>query len=149
MALLNDVDFYLKYQREFSQDLVQSMEQDEEVEIEEKLNAIEDQKEDFKHSHFQEMYEEEFEDWDKQGRTNLVRLINLSHTFLRNKEIFVILINQLKNLEPSFQTLTKMNFIKFHEIFQNLFYLMGRTKQSINIGETNVFDWRVSKGDTN
>ena len=149
IALLHDVDFYLKYQREFSQDLVQTMEQDEEVEIEEKLNSIDDQKEDFKHSHFQEMYEEEFEDWDKQGKSNLVRLINLNNTFMRNKEVYLILVNQLKSLEPSFQSLIKMNFIKFHEIFQNLFYLLGRTKQSINIGETNVFNWRHSKGKLN
>jgi hypothetical protein len=68
ISLLNDVDNYLKYQKEYPPDLIGTMEQDEEVEIEEKLNALEDQKEDFKHSHFLEMYEEEFEDWDKQGK---------------------------------------------------------------------------------
>ena len=71
IALLNDVNLYLKYQKEFSQDLIQTMEQNEEVEVDEKLNSLEDQKEDLKDSHFVNMYEEEFVDWEKQGGHSL------------------------------------------------------------------------------
>jgi hypothetical protein len=67
-ALLDDVTLYLKYQKEFSTDLVQTMDQNEEVEIDEKLTVLEDKKDELSNTHFVEMYEEEFEDWEKQGK---------------------------------------------------------------------------------
>lgn len=70
IALLNDVDHHIRCQREFPQELVNTIEQDEEVEIDEKLNALDDDKEDFKNSHFLEMYEQEFVSWDNQGSSN-------------------------------------------------------------------------------
>ena len=39
-----------------------------------------------------------------------------------------------------------MNFIKFSEIFQNLLFLLGHTKQEINLENTNLLNWRKSKG---
>lgn len=69
VALLDDVDQYLHWQREYSQEVIAEMEQDEEVRIDEKLNALDDQ-EDFKNTHFLEMYEREFVDWNNQGRVN-------------------------------------------------------------------------------
>ena len=42
-----------------------------------------------------------------------------------------------------------MHFIKFPEVFQNLFYLLGHSKEQINIPGTNILDWRSSKGDIN
>ena len=70
VALLDDVTQYLKYQKEFSAEFVQSIERNQESEFEEKLAMLDDEKENLKNSHFIEMYEEEFEQWDKQSKKN-------------------------------------------------------------------------------
>jgi len=67
-ALLDDVTLYLKYKKEFPADLVQTTEQNEEVEIEERITSLEDQREATSNPQFAEMYEEEFVSWEKQGR---------------------------------------------------------------------------------
>lgn len=71
VALLDDVTFYLKYQKEFSNELIQSIERNQESEFEEKLALLDDKKENLKNSHFIEMYEEEFEEWNKQSNKKL------------------------------------------------------------------------------
>ena len=71
VALLDDVTFYLKYQKEFSNELIQSIERNQESEFEEKLALLDDEKENLKNSHFIEMYEEEFEEWNKQSNKKL------------------------------------------------------------------------------
>lgn len=66
VALLDDVNQYLQWQREFSQEVITEIEQDEEVQIDEKFNTLDDQ-DDFKNTHFLEMYEREFVEWENQG----------------------------------------------------------------------------------
>jgi hypothetical protein len=61
-------------------------------------------------------------------------------------EFFQMFSGKMQNIQASFKYLTEMNFIKFSEIFQNMFYLLGKSKEDINKPNTNVFDWRKTKG---
>ena len=66
--------------------------------------------------------------------------------YFRITESRKILIQQLNELNQSFELLASMNFIKFTEIFQNMFYLLGFKKKEINIPMTNLLDWRQARG---
>ena len=71
--------------------------------------------------------------------------MKVTFSYLKSKELFSLFASKLKKMEPSFKYLTGMNFIKFPEVFQNMFYLLKQTKPQINKPKTNLLDWRKMK----
>lgn len=78
-----------------------------------------------------------------------MRVHAVHQSYTRTREVFTVLISQVHKLETGLESLVRTNFAKFPEILQNLFYLLGHSKQEINLHGTNVLDWRRSKGATN
>ena len=64
---------------------------------------------------------------------------------LKLKKLKHILSKNLRNMFNMFEKLTQFKFLKFKEIFQNLFYLLRFEKHEINLEGTNIFDWRKAK----
>lgn len=60
-----------------------------------------------------------------------------------------IYLSQYNELSPVLIKLSQMNFIKFGEIFQNMFYMLGYTKEQINLPNSNILNWKEVKSKNN